>query len=320
VVRIRRAKTKSCEKGSYIQAFLAKKFTGYERDVSGSDEAMHRRYQSSISRFSQPDPYDGSYSLTDPQSFNCYAYTQNDPVNFVDPSGLNLEGPGGGRWRCSGTWSAMLQPDGSITDFRITSMACITWVGSGGGGAGGVGGDKGDRPPTNPEGKVTRQNLCDDKLASIFGEPGAVADSGRTPSTLLHSTAGMQRFADHSAEGGVIHLYTNAQGTAATVGLYIPEGFSKVPGGSGVQRYPLDSKINPGQVNFNYSQYKNSAGITISFVHIGPPAGPATNAFGSRRVGSIAGPNTGGDAQDGDFSSDLAHRHPCAFRDLKNIN
>jgi hypothetical protein len=39
--------------------------------------------------FDQPDPYDGSYNLTDPQSFNRYAYVQNDPVNFVDPSGLD---------------------------------------------------------------------------------------------------------------------------------------------------------------------------------------------------------------------------------------
>jgi hypothetical protein len=52
-----------------------------------------RRYQSAQSRFSQPDPYEGSYNLTDPQSLNRYAYTQNDPVNFVDPSGLNAEAP-----------------------------------------------------------------------------------------------------------------------------------------------------------------------------------------------------------------------------------
>ncbi len=32
-------------------------------------------------RFDQPDPYDGSYSLSNPQSFNRYAYAQNDPVD-----------------------------------------------------------------------------------------------------------------------------------------------------------------------------------------------------------------------------------------------
>jgi RHS repeat-associated protein len=64
------------------------RYTTYERDANGSDEAMMRRYSSRRSRFDQPDPYEGSYNLTDPQSFNRYSYTQNDPVNFVDPTGL----------------------------------------------------------------------------------------------------------------------------------------------------------------------------------------------------------------------------------------
>ncbi len=54
---------------------------------------MVRRYQSYWNRFSQPDPYDGSYDFTDAQSFNRYAYAQNDPVNFVDPTGLSDHGP-----------------------------------------------------------------------------------------------------------------------------------------------------------------------------------------------------------------------------------
>jgi hypothetical protein len=50
---------------------------------------MFRRSNRWHSRFDQPDPYDGSYDSTDPQSFNRYAYVQNDPVNFVDPTGLD---------------------------------------------------------------------------------------------------------------------------------------------------------------------------------------------------------------------------------------
>lgn len=69
-------------------AFQPKKFTSYDRDANGSDEAMFRRYNRSHSRFDQPDPYGGSYDLGNPQSFNRYAYVQNDPVNLVDPSGL----------------------------------------------------------------------------------------------------------------------------------------------------------------------------------------------------------------------------------------
>lgn len=59
---------------------------------------MFRRYNRAHARFDQPDPYEGSYDLTDPQSFNRYAYVGNDPANFADPTGLmsknQNEGPG----------------------------------------------------------------------------------------------------------------------------------------------------------------------------------------------------------------------------------
>jgi RHS repeat-associated protein len=73
-------------------AFQPRRYTSYERDGNGGDEAMMRRYTGKWHRFAQPDPYDGSYDLTNPQSFNRYAYVQNDPVNFVDPLGLDPAG------------------------------------------------------------------------------------------------------------------------------------------------------------------------------------------------------------------------------------
>ncbi|HEU4596604.1 MAG TPA: S8 family serine peptidase [Pyrinomonadaceae bacterium] len=69
-------------------AFQPRKFTSYERDANGTDEAMFRRYNRWHARFDQPDPYEGSYDLGNPQSLNRYAYVGNDPVNFVDPTGL----------------------------------------------------------------------------------------------------------------------------------------------------------------------------------------------------------------------------------------
>jgi RHS repeat-associated protein len=73
---------------SSTDAFQPHKFNNYERDINQSDEAMFRRYNRWWSRFDQPDPYDGSYNLADPQSLNRYAYVQNDPVNLIDPTGL----------------------------------------------------------------------------------------------------------------------------------------------------------------------------------------------------------------------------------------
>ena len=61
---------------SFSQAFQPKKFTSYDRDANGSDEAIYRRYNRWRARFDQPDPYDGSYDLTDPQSFNRYAHVE----------------------------------------------------------------------------------------------------------------------------------------------------------------------------------------------------------------------------------------------------
>lgn len=84
--------------GNQTQAFQPKKFTSYIRDAFGSDDAMHRRYNPGLNRFDQSDPYDGSYNLANPQSFNRYAYVNNDPVNLVDPLGLDpIDGALGGQ-------------------------------------------------------------------------------------------------------------------------------------------------------------------------------------------------------------------------------
>jgi RHS repeat-associated protein len=69
------------------------RYTSYERDGDGVDQALMRSYHGWWARFNEPDPWEGSYDLTDPQSFNRYTYVQNDPVNFVDPTGMLTVGP-----------------------------------------------------------------------------------------------------------------------------------------------------------------------------------------------------------------------------------
>jgi RHS repeat-associated protein len=67
----------------------AHKFTSYERDSSGLDYANARMFSGSRARFTKPDPAGMQYVNTrNPESLNRYAYTGNDPVNYVDPTGL----------------------------------------------------------------------------------------------------------------------------------------------------------------------------------------------------------------------------------------
>jgi RHS repeat-associated protein len=67
-------------------------FTGYESDASDSstDYAQFRNLGMEMGRFTRPDPYDGSYDQTNPQSFNRYSYALNNPLVFTDPSGQSV--------------------------------------------------------------------------------------------------------------------------------------------------------------------------------------------------------------------------------------
>ena len=68
-------------------------FIGYESDSeTTSDYAIFRTFGMRLGRFNRPDPYDGSYDVTNPQSLNRYSYALNKPLMFVDPSGLMNDG------------------------------------------------------------------------------------------------------------------------------------------------------------------------------------------------------------------------------------
>ena len=68
----------------------ARHFTGQVRDAESGNDFFNARYYSSlVGRFLMPDPSGLVYGdPTDPQSMNLYAYVQNKPMTFIDPSGL----------------------------------------------------------------------------------------------------------------------------------------------------------------------------------------------------------------------------------------
>ena len=74
------------------------KFTGKERDAESGLDNFGARYMSSqYGRFMQPDPLLNSGQPWNPQSWNRYAYTENNPLRYTDPTGLYKFG------NCSGT-------------------------------------------------------------------------------------------------------------------------------------------------------------------------------------------------------------------------
>jgi RHS repeat-associated protein len=65
-------------------------FTGKERDSeSGLDNFGARYDSSSMGRFMSPDPSNAGASLDTPQSWNAYSYVLNNPLNYIDPSGMD---------------------------------------------------------------------------------------------------------------------------------------------------------------------------------------------------------------------------------------
>jgi RHS repeat-associated protein len=58
--------------------------------------ALFRQYASTQGRWLSPDPYHGSYDLTDPQSLNRYTYVMGRPLSAADSDGLFLNGLGDG--------------------------------------------------------------------------------------------------------------------------------------------------------------------------------------------------------------------------------
>ena len=77
-------------RGSLYDDGVGSRCTGKERDTeSGLDYFGARYYASSMGRFSSPDPSGLVFAdPSNPQSLNLYSYSLNNPLKFVDPTGL----------------------------------------------------------------------------------------------------------------------------------------------------------------------------------------------------------------------------------------
>ncbi len=89
---------------------LKQKFTGKERDAETGLDYFGARYMASAQgRFTSPDPLLNSGRPWEPQSWNRYAYTLNNPLRYTDPTGLY-------------EWDASL--GGSCADKALRSGGC----------------------------------------------------------------------------------------------------------------------------------------------------------------------------------------------------
>jgi len=99
----------------------SQKFTSKERDAETGLDYFGARYMSSAQgRFTSADPKQFPHDITDPQSWNKYSYTRNNPLRYVDPDGEDwqdiLKGAING-YTSSNTLNAG-RIDSSNSDFR----------------------------------------------------------------------------------------------------------------------------------------------------------------------------------------------------------
>lgn len=81
---------RSPTQGYSVNDGVRQQFTGYPRDTEiGLDYAQNRYYNPQHGRFTSVDPenYQARLDISNPQSWNAYAYVNNQPTRYTDPTG-----------------------------------------------------------------------------------------------------------------------------------------------------------------------------------------------------------------------------------------
>jgi RHS repeat-associated protein len=69
-------------------------FTGKERDAeTGLDYFGARYFSGAQGRFTSPDPLMASAKISNPQTWNMYGYSLNNPLRYTDPNGESVTDP-----------------------------------------------------------------------------------------------------------------------------------------------------------------------------------------------------------------------------------
>ena len=117
---------------------------------TATNHAIFRNYSPQQGRWTTPDPYDGSYDQSNPQSFNRYSYALNSPLVFTDPFGLN----------CGDNYNTCVDVNaGDDCWWCVEYGWYIPSYYYGGGGTGGGGGGGGSTS-TKPTPRAPNNNPC----------------------------------------------------------------------------------------------------------------------------------------------------------------
>jgi RHS repeat-associated protein len=204
-------------------------FTSYERDSeSGNDYALARFNVNRLGRFLSTDPLGGA--ISNPQSLNLYTYTLNNPLNFIDPTGLH--------WECI-----------TYTFMQVKGDPTCTWVddgsdgnpgGSSGGAGGGGGNGGGGEDGVGAVGANVQKNPCQVSKIVNFGPAAQLAEEAASN----YSFGGIM---------SVTQVRFAESGDVVGVSGYVPN-MTTLPGGASIGPNASVS------VNFNPVQ-----GLSMSF-------------------------------------------------------
>jgi len=242
---------------------------------SGLSHATYREYSSTQGRWTSPDPYDGSYDASNPESLNRYSYVLNNPLVYIDPDGTTCVTD-----ICVGVDSGPYSPVGIILNSFAPPISPVGNPSPGGGNfPGGLG-------YTGP-GVVIPSNI----FAKICGV---------LPSGSVSSISGNGNFV---GTAGSLDVVTNFR-TGETTGFFSPGYFAgaATAGGSVTTGYTFGN-LGSGNSNFagGFSAVSVGSGYLAGSIATssGGPASPTSgiNPTGAGHVTVVsAGVQTPGRA------------------------
>ena len=292
-----------------VTDYLNPKFTAQERDVNetGLDFFQARYHGSAQGRFLSPDPA-GNFvaSVANPQSWNMYSYVLNNPLVFVDPSGLEACPPSG---EINGDPCTYTPPtsggDGGGFDcfFNPGSIFC----GGGGPGSGPVfsvtaTATPPSTPPSAPK-KGIKARVCSvipsGRTEGFSGGIGGVGSVGGGVELVLNYNSGQTSAFSFGGlqlgwNGGVSgSIYTGFVYGLNTLNANYSGGFTSVNGGAGLGAFAASSSggLTHGASGLSPTGEVKAVGVGVGAGLLGGFSGgvSATNYTKPLQAGKFAG-------------------------------